>query len=296
MTDPLAAPPSDIQRVVYLGTPDVSAVTLRALAAAGFEIPLVVTRPDRRRGRGSTLSPSPVKQAAIELGLAVTDQLADVADVDADIGVVVAYGRIIPASLLQRLAMVNIHFSLLPRWRGAAPVERSLLAGDERTGVCLMEVAEGLDEGGVYARAEVDIDENETATELRDRLAIVGSELLVNTLRTGLPEPTPQVGEVTYAAKLDKAEARLDFSRTAIELHRTVRVGGAWAEFRGKRLGIEETRVHDGAGIPGALDHLLVATPRGRLELVTVKPEGKRSMAAGDWYNGFQPDAGECLV
>jgi methionyl-tRNA formyltransferase len=322
MSEPLAVPPSEIRRIVFLGTPDPSVVALRALADAGFEIPLVVSRPDRRRGRGSKLIPSPVKQAAMELGLTVTDDLADVTallDDDpsaVDAGVVVAYGRIIPVALLQRLAMVNIHFSLLPRWRGAAPVERAILAGDAETGVCLMEVAEGLDEGGVYAKATTSIGENESAAALRDRLAVLGAELLVQHLTKGLAEPEPQVGETTYAAKIDRGESRLDFTRSAVELHRTVRVGRAWAEFRGKRLGIESTllappstdREEQGpsaaspatvaASTVGTLtvgDEITVDTGDGRLQLVSVKPEGKRAMSADDWANGVQPKPGESL-
>ncbi len=141
----LARPPVEVARVAFLGTPIESVVALRALAAAGFEIPLVVTQPDRRRGRGGKLLASPVKEAAQELDLAVAHDLADLSAGQVDLGVVVAYGRIIPVSVLTELAMVNIHFSLLPRWRGAAPVERAILAGDTRTGVCLMEVAAGLD-------------------------------------------------------------------------------------------------------------------------------------------------------
>lgn len=314
--DPLAVPPTSVKRIAFLGTPDVSAVALRALAAAGFEIPLVVSRPDRRRGRGAKLIPSPVKAAAEELGLAVTDDLSDLDSVPIDLGVVVAYGRIIPVSLLQQVAMVNIHFSLLPRWRGAAPVERAILAGDERTGVCLMEVAEGLDEGGVYASEAIDIGENETALELRARLAAIGADLLVKELSSGLGPAVPQVGETTYAAKIDRSESKLDFERSAVELHRTVRVGRAWAEFRGKRLGIEATLVaaankdpdvdpdpgssFDTGAAPGEL-HVgsgsapLVTTSSGSLELVTVKPEGKRAMAATDWANGVQPKPGERL-
>ncbi len=311
MTGPLALPPSEIRRLVFLGTPEPSVVALRALVDAGFDIPLVVSRPDRRRGRGSKLIPSPVKQAAIDLGLAVSDDLADVADLldgsdddhgddeGIDVGVVVAYGRIIPVSLLERLPMVNIHFSLLPRWRGAAPVERAILAGDRETGVCLMEVAEGLDEGGVYARATTAIGDNESADELMDRLAVVGADLLVEHLRTGLADPEPQVGEITYAAKIERHESRLDFTRSAIELQRTVRVGRAWAEFRGKRLGIEAALVNPGSGPAGQLQGkppVVVGTADGLLELVTVKPEGKRAMSAQDWANGVQPEAGESLV
>ena len=298
MTESLAVPPSDIRSVVFLGTPDVSAVALRSLVAAGFDVPLVVSRPDRRRGRGSTLIPSSVKQAAIDLGLPTSDDLGDVADVEADLGVVVAYGRIIPMSLLSRLAMVNIHFSLLPRWRGAAPVERAILAGDDTTGVCVMEVAEGLDEGGVYAVSELQIGPDETATELRDRLGVVGADLLVETLRSGLGEATPQVGEITYASKIEKHEAKLDFGQAAPRLHRTIRVGRAWAEFRSKRLGIERAAVHERSApsAPGTVDGVMVSTADGVLEMVTVKPEGKRSMAAQDWANGVQPKDGERLV
>ncbi len=330
MTDPLAVPPSDppaashgdllavpptsIQRIAFLGTPDVSATALRALAEAGFDIPLVVSRPDKRRGRGSKLIPSPVKAAAEELGLAVTDDLGQLASVSVDLGVVVAYGRIIPVSMLAQVPMVNIHFSLLPRWRGAAPVERAILAGDRQTGVCLMEVAEGLDEGGVYATETINIGDDETALELRARLAAIGAELLVKTLTAGLGQAVPQSGEITYAAKIDRSESKLDFGRTAVDLHRTVRVGRAWAEFRGKRLGVERTSVPIAAeppdgdsavtdpidGGPGEL-HLrpghppVVRTASGLLELVTVKPEGKRAMAATDWANGVQPAPGERL-
>ncbi len=304
MTGVPAAPPDSVRRIVFLGTPDVSAVALRSLAEAGFEIPLVVTRADKRRGRGSTLVPSPVKQAAVELGLNVTSDLADVDSVDADLGVVVAYGRIIPLAALERLAMVNIHFSLLPRWRGAAPVERAILAGDAETGVCLMEVAEGLDEGAVYAKVATGIGSEETAFELRSRLADLGAELLVSSLQAGLGAPDPQTGEITYAAKLDKSEFRLDLTRTAAELHRTVRIGRAWAEFRERRLGVEEARLHPAPGplaeapagtIGDVDDAVVVATVDGAIELLSVKPEGKRAMSARDWMNGAQPGPGERL-
>lgn len=298
MSDGLAAPPSNIGRLAFLGTPDVSAVALRALVDGGFEIPLVVTRADKRRGRGGGLAPSPVKAAALELGLSVTDRLDDLAELgrgDVDLGVVVAYGRIIPVSLLARIPMVNIHFSLLPRWRGAAPVERAILAGDAKTGVCLMEVSEGLDEGGVYATAEVDIEPQESAADLRSRLADLGADLLVRSLREGLGPAVPQDGETTYAAKMDKSEARLDFTRPAIDAHRRIRVGRAWAEFRGKRLGIEAATVTVGRGSAGRLDGTTVATPDGLLQLELVKPEGKRAMSATDWANGVQPESDEHL-
>ncbi len=149
-------------RLAYLGTPEMAVPPLRALAVAGHDVALCVTRPDRRRGRGGRVTPSPVRAAATELGIRVTDDMDAVADVGADLAVVVAYGRIIPARLLEHLLMVNLHFSLLPRWRGAAPVERAILAGDTETGVCLMKVDEGLDTGPVYATRTIALDDGVT--------------------------------------------------------------------------------------------------------------------------------------
>lgn len=294
---PLAVPPLHIRRLAFLGTPAEAAVALRALHRVGFEIPIVITQPDRRRGRGSGLDPSPVKAAAVELGLDVAHALDALGGLEVDLGVVVAYGRIIPRSLLERLAMVNIHFSLLPRWRGAAPVERAVLAGDTETGVCLMEVAEGLDEGGVYARVEVEVGPEEPVAALRSRLADIGAELLVERLAEGLGSPQPQVGEVTYAAKLDRTEFRLDWTRPAVELHRVVRLGRAWTMFRDRRLGIEVARWrHEaGSGRPGTIDGPLIATGDGVLELIEVKPEGRRAQSVADWLNGARPGPGDRL-
>jgi methionyl-tRNA formyltransferase len=186
--------------------------------------------------------------------------------------------------------MVNLHFSLLPQWRGAAPVERAILAGDTRTGVCLMAVEEGLDTGGVYRRVEVDIDPDETLDELRGRLVTLGSEMLVDALRTGLGEPEPQVGEPTYAEKISPDELHLDWSRPAVELHRIVRLGGAWTTWRGKRLKVHAASLaeHPG-GEPGSLHGAVVATGDGGLELVDVQPEGKGHVPASAWLNGARP-------
>lgn len=285
------------RRLVYLGTPELAVPPLRALHAAGFDIPLVVSRADKRRGRGGAPVPSPVKAAALELGIPVTDQVDDVLDVGADLGVVVAFGRIIKPHVLAALPMVNLHFSLLPRWRGAAPVERAILAGDTETGVCVMAVEEGLDTGGVYRRATVPIGPDDTLDELRTRLVDIGTELLVDALREGLGEPEPQQGEVTYADKIDPAELRLDWTRPAVELHRVVRLGDAWTTFRGKRLKVWRTRLvpeHTGLA-PGQLDGLLVGTGEGALELVEVQPEGKGRLAAAAWRNGARPSADERL-
>jgi methionyl-tRNA formyltransferase len=304
----MAVAPDRPRRLVFLGTPEVAVAPLRALMAAGFEVALVVTRPDKRRGRGGGLQPSPVKAAAVELGLDVSEQLDDVLTVGADLGVVVAFGRIIPRRVLEQLPMVNIHFSLLPRWRGAAPVERALLEGDARTGVCLMEVAEGLDTGGVYASAETEIGPSDTLDSLRSRLVAMGSDLLVSRLGEGLGAPVAQEGEATYAAKLDVSDHKLDWSRPAAELDRVVRLGGARTTFRGAGLKIWQAEPHDGAGwsvagaVPGSLvvpeaggRQLAVCTGAGVLVPEVVQPEGRGRQEVTAWRNGARPEAGEVL-
>jgi methionyl-tRNA formyltransferase len=268
---------------------------LRALVADGHDVRLVVTRADKRRGRGSALLPSPVKAAAQELGLPVTDQVDEVIHAGADLGVVVAFGRLIKPHVLDALPMVNMHFSLLPRWRGAAPLERAILAGDSETGVCLMQLEEGLDTGPVYACTRLAIGQEETADELRERLVDAGTELLIDSLRRGLGTPTPQQGEPTYADKIDPSEHCIDWSRPAVEIHRLVRAGEAWTTFRGKRLKVRRARLSGDGLAPGVLDVLRVGAGEGALELVEVQPEGKGPMAAADWRNGARPRADERL-
>lgn len=265
---------------------------LRALVAAGHQVVMAVSRADARRGRGPELSPSPVKRAATELGIPVTDRVADVTGSGAELGVVVAFGRLIRPEVLEAVPMVNLHFSLLPRWRGAAPVERALLAGDERTGVCVMALDEGLDTGPLYTCREVPIGPEQTAAALRAELGRVGTDLLVELLATPLPEPRPQQGEATYATKIDADELRLDWARPAAELHRVVRVGGAWTTFRGRRLKVLAARLadeDDGDPLgPGELDGpaLRVGCGRGILDLVEVQPEGRGPQPAAAWRNG----------
>jgi methionyl-tRNA formyltransferase len=283
-----------VTRVAYLGTPEVAVPTLRAIHAAGFEVPIVVTRPDRRRGRGGSLSPSPVKAAALELGLSVTDDLSALAEIEVDLAVVVAYGRIIPTAILERIPMVNLHFSLLPRWRGAAPVERAILAGDHRTGVCLMQVAEGLDTGDIHEVAAVDISEDDTLESLRMRLVEIGTSMVIRSLREGLSEPNPQVGEPMHAAKIDPSELRLDWQQPAVQIARVVRLGGAWTTFRGRRMKILRARVGDRDDLaPGVIDGTVVGTSAGSIELVELQPEGRSRVAAEDWRNGARPAQGE---
>jgi methionyl-tRNA formyltransferase len=271
---------------VFLGTPHMAVPPLRALVDAGFDVALVVTRPDKRRGRGSATAPSPVKVAATDLGLPVTSKVDDALDTGAELGVVVAYGALIKPHVLERLPMINVHFSLLPRWRGAAPVERAVLAGDARTGVAVMQLEEGLDTGPVYASAIVPIRERATADALRAELVTVGTALLVDTLREGLGHAHPQEGEATYAAKITLADLHLDWSRPAAELDRVVRVGGAWTTFRGRRLKVLEASPVDGITAPGRVTSGGVGTGAGLLRVQTVQPEGRAAMTFDAWRNG----------
>ncbi|HEX2782603.1 MAG TPA: methionyl-tRNA formyltransferase, partial [Ilumatobacteraceae bacterium] len=260
---------------VYLGTPDTAVRPLRALVADGFEVALVVTRTDKRRGRGSQLMPSPVKAAAVELGLPVSHSVDDALAVEADLGVVVAFGQLIKPHVLDALPMVNLHFSLLPRWRGAAPVERALLAGDEQTGVCLMRLEAGLDTGPVYRCATVPISTSITAEALRGELVEVGTRLLLDELHAGLGVPEQQAGEPTYAAKIRPEELEIDWTRPPVEVDRLIRMGGAWTMLNGKRLKIVAVNLIDGNSPPSTE---LTDDRVGGIRLLTVQPEGKPPM------------------
>jgi methionyl-tRNA formyltransferase len=292
-------------RVAFLGSPEPAAHCLRALAGAGHDVALVVTEADKRRGRGSGVSPTPVKRAALELDIAVTDRVNDVLGVGADLGIVVAFGRMIRPAVLDRLLMVNVHFSLLPRWRGAAPVERAILAGDERTGVCLMKLDDGLDTGPVYACAETPILPETTAPSLLATLSRLGAELLLDRLAGGVPGlgiPTPQEGEPTYAAKITPADLHIDWTRPAAVVERQVRIGRAWTTFRQRRLlvlGADAVGLEGhGAAMPapGTVVGTAVATGDGWLDLSMVQPEGRHSQAAADWLRGARVGAGETLA
>lgn len=301
---PLAPVPEFPKRLVYLGTPAMAVAPLEALVANGFEVALVVTGADKRRGRGGDLSPCPVKHSALALGLPVTHRVEDVLDVGADLGVVVAYGRLIRRPVLERVPMINIHFSLLPRWRGAAPVERALLAGDATTGTCLMQLEEGLDTGPVYDRVELPIRSRATADELRRELVALGTEQLLRSLGSGLRNPIPQVGEATYASKIAAEELRIDWGRSSDEIDRLVRLGPAWTTFRGKRLKVLSAIVVGASAVPesvpepepGSLAGLVVRCGGATLlRLDMVQPEGKGAMEASSWVNGARPVSGERL-
>jgi len=240
-----------------------------------------------------------VKAVASELGLTVTDRVDDVLDAGVELGVVVAYGRLIRPHVLDVVPMVNLHFSLLPLWRGAAPVERAILAGDAVTGVCVMALEEGLDTGPVYACEERPIGGDETLDDVRLALTATGTRMLVELLASDLPEPRPQAGEPTYAAKIDPEEHHLDWARPAAELHRVVRLGSAWTTFRDRRLRVLRSRPAPGAApARGEIDPvaLRVGTGDGALELLEVQPEGKGPQPATSWRNGARLQPGERLV
>ena len=258
-----------------------------------------MTGPDRRRGRGSARTPSPVKAEAQRLGLRVAHDLDAAVGAGAALGVVVAYGRIVPGRVLERLPMVNLHFSLLPRWRGAAPVERAILAGDEVTGVCVMALERDLDTGPLYACEQVAIEPCEHLGALRGRLVATGTRLLLGVLSGPLPEPEPQRGEPTYADKLDPSELRLTWARPASELERVVRLDRAWTTWRGRRLLVlDAAAVGDPAdppAPPGTLVGDVVAAGAGGLRLRRVQPEGRPAMGASEWLRGARPLPGERL-
>jgi methionyl-tRNA formyltransferase len=257
---------------------------LRALVAAGHDVAFVVTQPDRRRSRGTGTQPSPVKAAALALGIEVRtpersrEIVDEVGASGAALGVVVAFGQLLPTALLDAvpLGFVNLHFSLLPRWRGAAPVERAMLAGDTETGAALMRVEAGLDTGPVFATARVPIEPTVTAGELRQQLVAVGSDLLVAKLpEIAASAPVEQSGEATYAEKLTVEEFRLDPARPALELDRIVRAGnprpGAWFEIGGKRVKVWRAHLQG--------DHLVFDE---------VQPAGKPRMDAVAWRAGLR--------
>jgi len=299
-------------RIVFMGTPDFSVPVLDALIEAGHEIACVYCQPPRPAGRGKKDRPSPVQRRAEALGLPVRhpeslkspEAQAEFAALGADVGVVVAYGLILPQAVLDAPlhGCLNIHASLLPRWRGAAPIQRAIMAGDAQTGVCIMQMEAGLDTGPVLLRKVVEIAPEETAGDLHDRLSALGASAIVEALdRLGslTPGPQPEVG-VTYAQKIDKAEARIDWGADAAEVDRIVRglspFPGAWTMAGGKRVKILGTRVVEGSGTPGTiLDNATVACGTGAVTLNRVQPEGKSPMSAEEWLRGVRLPPGTRL-
>jgi methionyl-tRNA formyltransferase len=290
-------------KIVFMGTPDFAVPVLDALAET-HEIVVVYTQPPRPAGRGKADRPSPVQARAEALGLPVRHPVSlrsesaakDFAALQPDVAVVVAYGLILPQPVLDapRLGCLNIHASLLPRWRGAAPIHRAIMAGDAETGVCIMQMEAGLDTGPVLLREATPIGAGETTADLHDRLSAMGARLVVEALAR-LPElqPEPQPTEgVTYAAKIDKAEARIDWTRPAVEVDRLIRglspFPGAWVDIKGERVKLLRSRVVDASGQPGqVLGGFTVACGSGAVEITEAQREGKRPLPAAEVLKGL---------
>jgi methionyl-tRNA formyltransferase len=297
-------PQKQPRHIVFFGTPDVAVGPLRSLLEAGLHVGLVITGEDKRRGRGSEVSPCPVKVAALELGVPVSHDVADAVAFskvhDETLGVVVAFGKVFSADVLQTLPMINVHYSLLPRWRGAAPVERAILTGDRETGVSIMQVAEQLDAGDILAQATTTISDTETLLELRSRLESLAEPLLLDVCLRGIRDVRPQVGEPVIARKISAADLHIDFSTSAIVVCRQIRLGGAYAYFRGKRLKIHAGDAIDFSGL-GAGEvrfesgDVLVGCNDGAIVLRTVQMEGKATSPASEWCNGARIMKEECF-
>lgn len=318
-------------RLVFMGTPDFAVPSLRALVKAGHDVVGVFTQPDRPAGRGKNLKPSPVKVAAEELGLAVfqPEKIKTAAEIDQlralapDSIIVVAYGQILSREILQIPAKgcINVHASLLPSYRGAAPIHWAVMKGETRTGVTTMLMDEGLDTGDILLKREVLISDEATTGEIHDELAVLGGELLIDTLKElemGSLNPIPQTGESNYAPLLKREHERLDWSRRAAELHHQIRGlnpwPGAFATFRGENLKIwrstpflqpvkslkTEAFLKVATVDPGQIlqvleDSLVVQTGDGVLRILEVQPAGKRAMPARDFFNGRHGQVGEKL-
>ncbi len=302
--------------VAFAGTPEFAAQALDAILKAGYAVPLVLTQPDRPAGRGMKLSPSAVKQLALAHGIEVdqpeklrTDaQRARLADCAPDVLVVAAYGLILPKAVLElpRLGCINIHASLLPRWRGAAPIHRAIEAGDAETGITIMQMDEGLDTGPMLLRRALPIAADETTASLHDRLAALGGDCIVEALaalQCGQLSPTPQPAEgVTYAAKIGRAEADIDWSRPALEIERAMRAfdpfPGAVSTLRDTAVKCWKAQVVAGEGEPGRVlavdaDGIVVACGRDALRCTVLQRPGSKRLPAREFLRGFPVSVGE---
>ncbi|WP_377193183.1 methionyl-tRNA formyltransferase [Ruegeria meonggei] len=300
-------------RVIFMGTPDFSVPVLDALVAAGQEIAAVYCQPPRPAGRGKKDRPTPVHARAEALGLTVRHPVSlksaqeqdAFAALKADVAVVVAYGLLLPQPILDAplQGCLNIHASLLPRWRGAAPIHRAIMAGDAQTGICIMQMEAGLDTGPVLLQQATDIGLQETTAQLHDRLSHMGSDLIVAAL-TRLPhltpEPQPRDG-VTYASKIDKSEARIDWTRTATEVDRQIRglspFPGAWTEIDGQRVKLLASCLAEGQGTTGEVldDNLTVACGEGAVRLLRLQRAGKGAQDAEEFLRGWNVATGSRL-
>jgi methionyl-tRNA formyltransferase len=289
-------------KIIFMGTPDFSVPVLEALHQT-HDIVAVYCQPPRPAGRGKADRPSPVQARAEALGLPVRHPASlrsegaakDFAALGADVAVVVAYGLILPQVILgaPRLGCLNIHASLLPRWRGAAPIHRAIMAGDDQTGVCIMQMEAGLDTGPVLLRESLPIGAEETTAELHDRLSALGARLIVQALGQLPLTATPQPEDgVTYAAKIDKAEARVDWTRPNVEVDRLIRglspFPGAWVDVRGERVKLLRSRLAKGTAAPGTvLGGFIIACGEGAVEITEAQREGKRPMPVAEVLRGL---------
>ncbi|OWY02498.1 methionyl-tRNA formyltransferase [Thioclava sp. F1Mire-8] len=291
-------------RVIFMGTPEFSVPVLEALAGA-HEVVAVYSQPPRPAGRGKKERPSPVHAKAEELGIEVRtprnfkapEDREAFAALNADIAVVVAYGLILPQAILDAPAKgcLNIHASLLPRWRGAAPIHRAIMAGDSQTGICIMQMEAGLDTGPVMLREATEIGATETTGELHDRLSAMGARLILDALSeidSLILQPQPEDG-VTYAAKIDKAEAQVDWTRPADEVIRHINglspFPGAWTEIAGERIKLLRAAPAEGSAAPGEiLDGFTIACGTGALEILEAQRPGKRPMSGDDVLRGLR--------
>ena len=294
--------------IIFAGTPAFSAVSLKSLVDAGYSVPLVVTQPDRRSGRGMSVSQSQVKEMALGLGIETyqpislksPEVLGKLESVNADLMIVVAFGQIVPKSILSafRYGCINLHASLLPRWRGAAPIQRAIMAGDEETGVCIMRMAEGLDTGPVFLERRIPINDEDTSGTLHNKLAHLGAEALIQSLSTlgddNLPVAQKSI-HVTYAHKISSDDARIDWSAKASDINRLARAmspaPGAFTFFGDTRIKIWETIVVDSVDTkdtPGTVieltqDGFVVLCGEGALKITFIQKAGGRKIAASEY-------------
>ena len=310
------APETGGLRVAFAGTPEFAACALEAILAAGYEVPLVLTQPDRPAGRGMKLTPSAVKKLALDRGIEVDqpeklrteEQRARLAACAPDLLVVAAYGLILPTAVLElpRLGCLNIHASLLPRWRGAAPIHRAIEAGDAETGITIMQMDEGLDTGAMLLKRATPILPADTTASLHDRLAALGGECIVEALaalQRGELVATPQpAAGVTYAAKIGRAEASIDWTRPAVDIERAMR---AFDPFPGAASSLRDTvvkcwsgKVVPGAGEPGTVlavddEGITIACGRDALRCTVLQRPGSKRLPAGELLRGFPVSVGE---
>jgi methionyl-tRNA formyltransferase len=305
-------------RIAFMGTPDFAVSALNALHAAGHDIAAVYSQPPRPAGRGHKLQLSPVQRRAEELKLPVRNPKslkknaaarAEFAALNLDIAVVAAYGLLLPKDVLEapKYGCLNIHASLLPRWRGAAPIQRAIMAGDSQSGICIMQMDEGLDTGAVLMRGTVPITSTTTASQLHDALAAQGAELIVRTLagiaqgRPPKPEPQPAEG-ITYAHMLTKDDGRIDWTKPAEDIERQLRAltpwPGVWCMQGEHRLKVLEAEIASGHGKPGQIldRHLVVACGKGALLLRKIQPQDRKPMDGLSFMNGAHLNVGDLLA